>query len=179
MVQIVLQIAAAGVLVVLIIQVGTTVGQQNQREWQVILADFQSGHGELVRLSNVSQSKEMFSASEIWAVLNGMRGLWRVYSNLQVLIEIVDFVAMQCPSDSRVWERLKSVRADVTKARKTARLLLIRRLAVPFELPCAKSSITAYLGAVRNVSGVLEEFFPNRLRSYHYFVSRGRLDVRL
>jgi len=174
MFEVILQIGSAAVLGALAIRVKVNTRPCSQGTWNQILGRFRSGHGELAKLASMNEKNAVGPgrASEVWVAIDGMRGWWRMYKNTGVLIDAVDFLSKRSASERQVAERLRQARVQIGRARLMAALILAGTVLVPFRLSILDSGLAAYVEAVKVVSGVVEEFFPNLVRTYRYFITR-------
>ena len=174
MLEVISQFGSAVVLATLVIRVMATSGRHSPREWHDILSDFRDGHSELSRFANLNEKKGTRPwASEAWLAIKGTRGLWRIYKNVHVLLEVVDFLGTRCASDPRVSERLIAARAKLrTTQVMTAVILVGAVVAPPLRGSIVTSVLSSYVATIKIISGVIDEFFPNLVRRYRYFITR-------
>jgi len=179
MFEVILQIGSAAVLGALAIRVKVKAQQSSQGTWNQILGHFRSGHRELAKLASMNENSRgnRGKASEVWVAIGGMRGWWRMYKNTRVLIDAVDFLSNCSASERRVAERLRQARFQIGRAGIMAALILAGAVVVPFRLSILDSSLAAYVEAVHVVSGIVEEFFPNLVRTYRYFITRDSASI--
>jgi hypothetical protein len=179
MFEVILQILSAIVLATLAIRVKVTTARRQRRDWGEIVSHFRGGHAELSKLANLNQSYKGKGAdtSEVWTAIDGTCGLWKIYTNTRVLVEAVDYVDDLCASEPKIAERLKQARVAVRKAQRMVPFILIVTLLPPLRVSVVISALTSYVTAVQIVSGVIDEFFPNLIRTYRYFITRDYSDA--
>ena len=177
MFQIALQIVAAMALLVAAIRIQRSLHRRRDRDWHAILKGFRDGHGRLSGLSYsavVSEDSDC-SESEIWSRVYGVVGLWRMYMNMEVLLEAIDFVAKECGYTPDVVERIKRVRADALNAQMLIALVGLKAVVAPVRRPrpsVVSETIKTYTASIDHFRLVLNECSPNLLRSFRYFVTR-------
>jgi hypothetical protein len=177
MVQITLQIAVAVALAILAVRIQIGVCRRRNRDWNEILGKFRSGHGQLSRLWSLMEVNDQgqYSKSAHWEAIHGVRGLSRMYINIEVLVEAIEFVGEQQQSVPEVLERVREVRESAIKAQVVIAALALKRTAFPFYKPSVRFAVSEYLCTIVRVSSVVSYFSPELLRSYQYFVTRDGL----
>jgi hypothetical protein len=112
----VLQLVSITVVVALLCRWRAGVRRRNTQSWASLLARLRtdwSARG----LSGTFLSKEGLSATpeETWTHMHGVQGLWAMYQNARVMIEIADYAAQN--SDSVDHLLLESLRGDAVQIR--------------------------------------------------------------
>ena len=112
----ILQLAAIAVVATLLCRWRTGVRRRNTQSWASLLARLRtdwSGHG----LSDHFLLKEGLSATpdETWAYMHGVQGLWAMYQNASVMMEMADYAAQH--SDSVDHLLLETLRSDAVQIR--------------------------------------------------------------
>ena len=112
----VLQVVAVAVLALLLCRWRADVRRRNTQSWAALLARLRtdwSARG----LSGTFLLKEGLSATpeETWAHMHGVQGLWAMYHNARVMIEMADYAAQH--SDSVDHLLLETLRNDAVQIR--------------------------------------------------------------
>jgi len=180
MLQIALQLVAAVALLVLAIRTQLSIRRTRNKDWRMILSDFRSGHRRLSELSALARKcvDAGSSDSEKWQSFGGIKSLWRIYSNTEVLVEAIDFVRINCRSTPDTGERLRKARAEALDVQKSIVILIFRKIVSPTGTPpqsLLASAVSAYTGSIFRFSMLLNDVSPHLLRSYRYFVTRDSL----
>ena len=116
MIPSILQFVAVAVAAVLLCRWRADVRRRNTQSWAALLARLRtdwSARG----LSGHFLVKEGLSATpeETWTHMQGVRGLWAMYQNAGVMMEIADYAAQN--SDSVDHLLLETLRSDATQIR--------------------------------------------------------------
>lgn len=177
MLQLALQLVAAIALLVMAIRIQLSVRRTRNKDWHVILSEFRSGHGQLSELSASARKcvEPCSSDSEKWQSFGGITSLRRIYSNMEVLVEAIDFVRMNCGNTPETGERLRKARAEALDVQKLILTLILRKIVSPTGTPpksLLASTVSAYTGSILQFSILLNDLSPHLLRSYRYFVTR-------
>jgi hypothetical protein len=179
MFEVTLQIVSAVILAALAIRIRITTRQHAQLDLNEILSHFRGGHGDLLKLANMSQQSDCDhpNASELWTAIGGVRGSWKMYNNIGVLFETVDFVSSRCSTEPSLAEQLARARAELRSAQIIVASILVCTVASPLRKLFLISSARAYLTALQTVSRVIEDSSPNMARRYRYFITRDPLVI--
>ena len=120
----IVQIAAVALIALYLAWWRIGAHRRNNRTWESLLARLR--HDWNARgLSEHFPWKEGLSASpdETWACIRGARGLWAMYQNARVMLEIADFAARCTNVDP---ELLATIRTDATQIRICALKALVQ-----------------------------------------------------
>jgi hypothetical protein len=179
--QSLLQLTIAIALLVVALRIRLSLHRRRNRDWPVILADFREGHGRLSELSHLAQAsrENEFSIADIWTRVNGVFGLWTMYSNMEVLLNATDFVAKQGDSPPTPAERIGHVRTDAIRAQMLIALATTTGAVARIWRPRSSRSplfmlamIEKYVASIDEFRVILHDHQPDLLRSYRYFISR-------
>ena len=118
MIVIVLQIVAVALVVLFLVGTRVRIWRRNRQSWEGMLARMQHGWN-ASELSEHFPWKEGLNASpdETWTRIGGARGLWAMYRNAGIMLELADFAARHVGADSALLETLRS---DATQIRLAA-----------------------------------------------------------
>jgi hypothetical protein len=179
MLQVSLQIVAVVILTVLAIRIQLSLRRRRAMDWPEILSAFRNGHGHLLKLSRLSetQGREESSGSDNWSGINDVRGLWRMSSNLEVILDAIDFVRDNSVNVPETVQRLRQVRSDAMRGQLMIGALIVVRIRSRSTGQLARSTVATYLKVIYEVATVLGDACPNLVRSYRYFVTRESSSV--
>ena len=177
MLQVVLQIAAAFALLVGALRIRHSLRQRLKRDWIMILERLSGGDGALSELSYSAVASEDLTCAphEIWSKLNGVRGLWVMYRNLEVLHEAIDFVARQTLDDLSACIRIGRLRTDTMNAQLSLARTALMALAMCGRRPPPAQVATStkqYLESVARFGLILNDFRPELLRTYRHSINK-------
>jgi hypothetical protein len=112
----VLQVAAVVPVAAYLGYLRTTMRHRNSQSWDSLIARLKPGWSGR-QLSEHFLWKEGLSSTpdETWEHIQGTRGLWAMYNNAGVMLEMADFAAIH--SDSVDPVLLQTLRADATQIR--------------------------------------------------------------
>ena len=143
MIIIVLQVVAVALVVLFLVWSRLRISRRNRQSWEGVLARMRHGWNNGA-LSEHFPWKEGLNASpdETWARIGGARGLWAMYRNAGIMLELADFAARHVGVDQA---QLGTLRADATQIRLAALLALT-------EWAFSQASDNVRLGAFRVAS---------------------------
>ena len=110
MIHPVLQIVAVAIVALILGRWRANISRRNKQTWESLIARLRpdwSGRD----LSDHFLWKEGLNATpnETWERLNGARGLWAMYQNAKIILEMADFASRNCESvDHMLLETLRS-----------------------------------------------------------------------
>ncbi len=112
----VLQIVAVTLVVGYLGYLRISVGRRNAQSWESLIARLQTGWSGR-QLSEHFLWKEGLSSTpdETWVQIQGTRGLWAMYKNAGVMLQMADFAARH--ADSVDPELLQALRSDAVQIR--------------------------------------------------------------
>ena len=177
MFQIELQLVAAIMLAIVAIRMQMSLHRRRKRDWQSILKDFRDGHGYLYEIRKCVRN----SKGEIWSTIGGVNGLYRMYLNMEVLLEAVNFISKQDSQRLYTREQIRQLREDSENVQISIVLLMLKSIVIPRKrlLPSVVGpTINSYLASVNGLGLLLEQNFPILCRYYRYFVSREVFPLR-
>ena len=98
-----LQIAAVLAIAIYLLQWRKSVQQRNSQSWETLLARLRSDWSAR-ELSDQFLWKEGLSATpeDAWQRMEGPRGLWVMYQNARVMLEMADYAAKHCEGVDRL-----------------------------------------------------------------------------
>jgi hypothetical protein len=112
----ILQIVAVALVVGYLGYLRISTGRRNRQSWESLIARLQTGWSGR-QLSEHFLWKEGVNATpdETWVHIQGTRGLWAMYKNAAVMLQMADFAARH--SDSVDPELLQTLRSDAMQIR--------------------------------------------------------------
>jgi hypothetical protein len=118
MIIIALQVVAVALVVLFLGWSRVRIWRRNHQSWEGMLAHMHHGLSAGV-FSEHFPWKEGLNASpdETWTRINGVHGLWAMYRNAGIMLELADFAARHVGSDPAL---LDTLRADATQIRLAA-----------------------------------------------------------
>ncbi|MDR3737454.1 MAG: hypothetical protein P4L40_00400 [Terracidiphilus sp.] len=118
MIVIVLQIVAVSLVVLFLGWSRLRIWRRNRQSWEGMLARMNHGWNASA-LSEHFPWKEGLNASpdETWTRIGGVHGLWAMYRNAGIMLELADFAARHVGADPTL---LETIRNDATQIRLTA-----------------------------------------------------------
>src|ERR1035441_10455343 len=116
MMLILLQIAAISAVAFYLYRWRAAVKRRNRQSWDSLLARLRSDWSAR-ELSDQFLWKEGLSATseDAWSRMEGPKGLWVMYQNAQVMLEMADFAAKHSESVDRLL--LETLRSDAMQIR--------------------------------------------------------------
>ncbi len=140
----ILQIAAVAVVAIVLARWRVGVRRRNAQSWDSLLARPRSDWSAR-ELSNHYLWKEGLSTTpeETWDRIQGARGLWAMYQNAGVMLEMADFAARN--SSSVDLELLATLRSDAVQIRVCALMSLA-------QYACSRASEGVRVNAFRAAS---------------------------
>ena len=111
-----LQVLAVVAIALYLIHWRKGVRRRNAQSWETLLARLRSDWSAR-ELSDQFLWKEGLSATpeDAWQRMNGPRGLWVMYQNARVMLEMADFAAKRCESVDRLL--IETLRSDAMQIR--------------------------------------------------------------
>lgn len=141
--------------------------RRNSQTWETLIGKLRHDW-DAHSLSEHFPWKEGLSSSpdQIWDQLGGTRGLWVMFQNARVMLEIADYAARHAHVDQ---DLLHTIRADATQIR-----LLALKAIVTYTLNKASDSIcinafqvaSAYTGMAARVTQLLQDHAEGALPSF-------------
>jgi len=177
MFQIALQAVVAIALLILAMRIQLSIHRRRNRNWESILGGVRNGHERLVEMSHLVEATGYIhcSEAEIESFVQSSKGLYRMYMNMEVLLEAMNFVAGIARHDPNAAERIPRVRRDAAGTQMQVALLFARGLWAPIRKPpsaVAPAAIKKYLAVIADFGLLLSHDCPDLYREYRYFVAR-------
>ena len=116
MILLTVQLASLAAVVVYLGRSRLSIGRRNRQTWESIIARLRPSSG-LRELSNQFLWKEGLNATpeETWDRIKGTKGLWAMYQNAKVMLEMVDYATRNCPGIDL--ELVQNLRNDAVQIR--------------------------------------------------------------
>lgn len=103
-------------------------GRRNRQSWESIIARLRPAWGGHESSSHyLWQEGLTVDPDELWLNIHGVRGLWTIFKNAGIMLEMIEFADRNCDSIDPIL--LRRLRSDALQVRKSALMTLIQSAA--------------------------------------------------